>query len=397
MSRSATALALAGLLAVSAAGPAAAQDDDSFRVRGIGDSVASGFGQHQNAFQNGRCAISLPTTRCDNPRESWPAKFAAGLTATDRDGLPVDFKSYAVGGATSADFDAGGRLESRVDDLIADDPDVILITLGANDLLTSTVLGKRVLEPSCLLRRGCAAKRLEKRGTVKHLKALLGRLVLATGADVLISRYYYTDQDVRGSIGKVSDAVSQAARDFADEGVTVVDPPSFRGHSCLASPKRRWMLSALRDTCIHPNHRGLLAMAGAALTGWRRANATTSAQRHLARFCGARRLGSWGPIELHATRMRSCPAAWRVARRMQRLPPDGNSPGSPKGWGCARITGAPPLGAQCSNLNGPRRTISVIEAPSESELQTGVASRILGPTGYRSASRSPRNGRPGRT
>ena len=76
------------------------------------------------------------------------------------------------------------------------------------------------------------------------------------------------------------------------------------------------------------------------------------------RYCGV--VTSFGPSDVVLTGGGSCATARSVAKATAKLAPVGNSPGSPKGWQCARITGQPPTGLQCTR--GPS-TISWFSTP----------------------------------
>jgi lysophospholipase L1-like esterase len=259
------------LCVLALAAPASAQTD-TFLVDALGDSVASGFGLHHNLTQNGICAAHLPTADCDSPGSAWPAKFADQLTGTDTGDLPVTFSNLAMGGAMTGDLIPGGLLADRVDKVIAADPDVILVTLGANDVVLKETLGYRHFNIGCLVRPGCAAKRMKAAHTEANLSTLFGELVADTGAEVIVTRYYHLDQDLTGVVGKINKVINAAAAPWLDEGVTVIDPPSFAGHGCVHHKHGKWMQHPLRDTCVHPNAKGAGKIAAAALDAYRALN-----------------------------------------------------------------------------------------------------------------------------
>ena len=123
-------LALAGLLVQA---PAAAQP---LKLLTFGDSLIHGYGLAA--------------------AETFPAQLEAALRA---DGIDVT----VINGGNSGDTTAAGR--ARLDWALSDDPDLVLVTLGGNDML-------RGLEPA---------------ETYRNLDAILGRLkaedlpVLLTG------------------------------------------------------------------------------------------------------------------------------------------------------------------------------------------------------------------------
>jgi acyl-CoA thioesterase-1 len=88
--------------------PASAQTSP-VKIAVLGDSLAAGFGV--------------------KPAESFPARLEAGLKAQGRN---VTVLNHGVSGDTTA-----GGLD-RIDWMLADKPDIVLVELGANDALRGT-------------------------------------------------------------------------------------------------------------------------------------------------------------------------------------------------------------------------------------------------------------------
>ena len=100
--------AMAGLLALAPVGPAAASATGGERpvILALGDSLTAGYG--------------LPR------KDSFPAQLAAALAAA---GVPARVVNAGVSGDTTA----GGA--ARIAWLLQDDPDLVIVELGANDML----------------------------------------------------------------------------------------------------------------------------------------------------------------------------------------------------------------------------------------------------------------------
>lgn len=77
------------------------------------------------------------------------------------------------------------------------------------------------------------------------------------------------------------------------------------------------------------------------------------------KYCGV--VDSFGPSDVVLTGGGTCKTARSIAKATARLPSVGNSPASPKGWKCARITGQPPTGLACTRGSS---TINWYSAPS---------------------------------
>lgn len=136
-----------------------------WRFRALGDSVTAGFGYFENG--NGMTTIQLPfckpaavvTNRCSSnsdagasytgPPEwsadfglandvSWAAQFAnnlpGGVTAPDM------FQNLAVTGSAPSDWLDDGILNPQLQAIVAEDPELIAFTMGANPLLTQVLL-----------------------------------------------------------------------------------------------------------------------------------------------------------------------------------------------------------------------------------------------------------------
>jgi lysophospholipase L1-like esterase len=136
-----------------------------WRFRALGDSVTAGFGYYGNGGQ--MSAADLPfckpaaavSNRCSSnsdegpsytgPPEwsadfglandiSWPAQFAndlpGPLTAPDM------FQNLAVTGSAPSDWLPGGILNRQLTAIVAEDPELIAFTMGANPLLTDILL-----------------------------------------------------------------------------------------------------------------------------------------------------------------------------------------------------------------------------------------------------------------
>jgi lysophospholipase L1-like esterase len=138
-----------------------------WRLRALGDSVTAGFG----FFENGEpmSALDLPeckpgdvvTNRCSSnsdagpgytgPPEwsadfglandvSWAAQFANGLQGGGQVTAPDMFQNLAVTGSAPGDWLPGGILADQLAAIVAENPELIAFTMGANPLLTDILL-----------------------------------------------------------------------------------------------------------------------------------------------------------------------------------------------------------------------------------------------------------------
>jgi hypothetical protein len=261
---------------------------------------------------------------------AWPAQVAKALGTSD-------YANYAVTGSEPADWmklapepDApdNGYLHDLLVRLENDDPDLVLMTLGANPLLADFLTGPGM---ACSLFSDEATQRqlfldcidavIDDQLVSQRLTAIYIDLLAHTTADLLVSRYYLSipsitlfdewqaqamvDQ-VNGQIDTAVAAVKESGADFAAR-IAVSQPPRFDSGwpgtgddaTCGANPPadgpshqalvaqvmlaaragnqgfcasaEPWIIDG--DTGIHPNRTGHAQLAGSALAviranGW---------------------------------------------------------------------------------------------------------------------------------
>lgn len=245
--------------------------DRNFTIRAFGDSVTAGFGYNASGRQISRgrlistCVLFSSSKRCQSPDvTAYPAMWAREV------GIPLRrpfFANYAMSGSTPADWIGhSGKYRRRLDRLVSENPDVIVLTLGGNPLLTKLAFG---LSGQVCMRtdstgrqtRRCVRRLLTKYGTVSRLTHIYTHLIKATDATVIVFLYHeaYPEtiprQKVRLLLGELDSAIATAAGNVQD-GIAaargrliLMRPPSFRAHQCKAA--KPWVLKI--DTCIHPN------------------------------------------------------------------------------------------------------------------------------------------------
>ena len=186
-----------------------------FTMRAIGDSVTAGFGYMGDGTAMGvtQLPFCIPPTRLNDRCSSnssngpssgggaawssdygygngvaWPAQFAR---AND---IPSSaFANRAVSGSTPADWLAGGQLNDTLAGVVADDPDLTVLTLGANPLLDIFLLGKGIgcdftlSEPAF---RACLQRFVTQQQLVPRLRAVIAALLVAPGNRVVVSQYH---------------------------------------------------------------------------------------------------------------------------------------------------------------------------------------------------------------
>ncbi len=255
-------------------GDTSGDDSDSYIVRALGDSVTAGFGflpdgEEMSSFQLPHCAPpSPPDGRCQSPDQiAYPAVFAKHRGLARR--RPT-YANLAISGSTPSEW-LEGRLRQQLDGVVRNDPDLTVLTLGANPLLDKFLVPTH-LSYFCAHfashARRCIEDQLRKFDVVAKLagvyEALLrtdpegrrGKVVVfqyprTVPLSISLARVQLLFDELRGTIEQ---AVARARSEVPDqaERLVLVDPGPFLDHPCRSAYS--WILSA--DTCIHPNAEG---------------------------------------------------------------------------------------------------------------------------------------------
>lgn len=314
-------IGLALALALVLTGRAAAAVPAGYKVRAIGDSVTAAFGycgtndtvcggpqdSLMSVLQLPSCLSGPLDDRCSsnfgNPtgvgsRVSWALQFAQAEGVRD-------FDNFAVQGSTPADWDAGGQLNSTLQQVVGANPNLTLLTLGANPILGQFAYGGAL--PCILLGtnaqvRQCAVQLLAQNNTVAHLQNVYTTLIQNTQTHVVVLLYHNPIPLLAAALSlrhkvaivlqEINNAVNQAATTTGSQfpgRITVLTPgssPWSYGHQCTAvqavlvyqwlksggqnglapwDVSTPWVLSS--DSCIHPTIAGYQQFA-ASLIGW---------------------------------------------------------------------------------------------------------------------------------
>ncbi len=258
-------------------GSGASADGDGLVIRAVGDSVTAGFGYapggEQISVGDLRECLPNPSSRqCQDPAGvAYPARFAR------RHG-GADFENLAVSGSTPADWLGEGRvdLSSQLDGVVEDDPDLTVLTVGANPLLSAFLAGgDRVCATTPFEddARECVRVALRREQLLPRLARIYATLLNTDpdGRNGLVVVFQYPEThppsafgvrtrilvgELRSTIERAANAVREADPDNAGR-LIVADPGPFLDHGCLADAP--WILRV--DSCIHPNFAGHEQMA----------------------------------------------------------------------------------------------------------------------------------------
>jgi lysophospholipase L1-like esterase len=230
-------------------------------VRTLGDSVTAGFGYYSNGtpmtigrllgcrppakeFDDACSSNSLVTANTQkllyapdyglSNNISWAAQWANEHGVTD-------YENLAVSGSEPADWAPKGDLHKTTEEIEAEDPDYILMTVGANPLLSNMLFG--VDNMGCAVSsdifggyRECIEEAFAEVHLREHLKALYEDLVEHTGATIYLMQYHlsvpstalaYSATQIAEMGELLNGEIAAVAAEVNPKRLRVVAPPHF--------------------------------------------------------------------------------------------------------------------------------------------------------------------------
>lgn len=230
-------------------------------VRAIGDSVTAGFGYYSNGASMGiahllecrppakgfddACSSNSVVTDNEQPLEyapdyglsnnvSWAAQWANEHAVTN-------FENLAISGSEPANWAPGGEFHATTARIESENPDYILMTMGANPLLSEMLFG--IDHMGCAIYSrifGGYSECIEKAFAEVHLRENLKRLytdlVQHTGATIYLMQYHLSVPSVAlaysatqiAEMGSLLNAeIAAVAAEVEPRRLHVVAPPHF--------------------------------------------------------------------------------------------------------------------------------------------------------------------------
>jgi lysophospholipase L1-like esterase len=231
-------------------------------VRAMGDSVTAGFGYYSDGSSMGilslyECkpvgtklddACSSNSTATKNGLEevpyapdyglsnniSWAAQWANEYAVTN-------YKNFAVSGSEPVNWAPEGSLYTTTKQIEAEDPDYILMTIGANPILANTLFG--LGSTACALEsdvtggyQECVEEEFEEVHLRRELKKLYTDLMEKTHATIYLMQYhlaipssaiFYSVTQI-AEMGKLmNETIAEVAKEVSSTRLQVVAPPHF--------------------------------------------------------------------------------------------------------------------------------------------------------------------------
>lgn len=230
-------------------------------VRALGDSVTAGFGYFSSGKQmvfeelldcrpaekqfNDACSSnSVGEESKEGPVEyapdyglannvSWAAQWANEYGVTN-------FKNFAVSGSEPGNWAPGGGFYATTRQVESEDPDYILLTLGANPLLSNVLFGLRNMECGVESElpefETCVREEFAKVGLRQNLRSVYADLVNRTTATIFLMQYHlsvpwsalaYSSTEI-ALMGKLLNLeIASVAAEVGSSRLRVVAPPHF--------------------------------------------------------------------------------------------------------------------------------------------------------------------------
>jgi lysophospholipase L1-like esterase len=231
-------------------------------VRAMGDSVTAGFGFYGNGSAMGLLELyeckpfgeilddacsSNSTATATGLKEvpyvsdyglsnnvSWAAQWANEYGVTN-------YKNYAISGSEPINWAPGGSLYPTTQRIEAEDPDYILMTIGANPILADTLFG--VGSNACALESDifggyseCVTEAFESVHLRAELKRLYTDLVQKTNATIYLMQYHlsipssalaYSVTQIAEMAKMMNETIASVASEVSPARLKVVAPPHF--------------------------------------------------------------------------------------------------------------------------------------------------------------------------
>ncbi len=302
-----------------------------FVMRALGDSVTAGFGffsggtpmsLYQLPFcrptgtePNDRCSSNSPNGSGQTGPVAWLPDYGLAnnvswaAQAAHMFGLSgsAEFRNLAVSGSAPADWASGGYLHPILDGIVNNDPDLTVMTLGANPLLSIFLTGSGAwcaFDLTDAELRACVEKYIVSQRVGPLLTEVVQELLAAPRNHVVVSLYHlavpsvtlFTVRDLEILFSAFNATISGAMHALPAYGsrVFVISPPPFftgvgpggylcpSNHALVDGPSHQsnatqdelsiepftsfcagppWIISA--DTGIHPNKDGYAQFASA--------------------------------------------------------------------------------------------------------------------------------------
>jgi lysophospholipase L1-like esterase len=231
-------------------------------VRAMGDSVTAGFGYYgdgtpmsflslyeckpfgtvlddacssnSTATANGLSKVPYVSDYGRSNNISWAAQWANAYGITD-------YKNYAISGSEPTNWAPGGNLYPTTEKIEKEDPDYILMTIGANPILANTLFGLGPAE--CAIEsdivggyKECVEEAFQSVHLEAELKSLYTDLVKNTDATIYLMQYHlsvpssalaFSVTQIAEMATLMNETIAKVAAEVSPTRLQVIAPPHF--------------------------------------------------------------------------------------------------------------------------------------------------------------------------
>lgn len=236
--------------------------DTSLVVRALGDSVTAGFGYYDDGTQmdftslltckpgatayDDACSSNSTNRSNEEPavayapdfglanNVSWAAQWANAHAVTN-------YKNFAISGSEPADWAPGGQFYPTTARIEAEEPDYVLMTVGANPLLSEMLFGADNM--GCAIwsdvfgrYRECIEAAFAEVHLRDNLKSLYADLVDNTEATIVLMQYplsvpasalAYSATQIATMGAMLNEQIASVAAEVSSSRLRVAAPPHF--------------------------------------------------------------------------------------------------------------------------------------------------------------------------
>lgn len=231
------------------------------RVRALGDSVTAGFGYYGSGtpmefedllecrpasrnFNDACSSNSLSTKSEEGPVEytsdyglskniSWAAQWANEYGVTD-------YRNFAVSGSEPGNWAPGGVFYEKTRQIEREEPDYVLLTLGANPLLSVLLTEPRDLWCAAISElpefEQCIRTEFARVGLRENLRKVYAELLGRTRATIFVMRYHLSipwsalfdsSVEIATANNLLNQEIITTVGEFSNSRLRVVTPPHF--------------------------------------------------------------------------------------------------------------------------------------------------------------------------
>lgn len=230
-------------------------------VRALGDSVTAGFGYFSSGRQmpfedlldcrpaakefNDACSSNSPSEESKEGsveyapdyglanKVSWAAQWASEYGVTN-------YKNFAISGSEPKNWAPEGEFHSLTKQIESEDPDYILLTLGANPLLSNVLFGLHNME--CAVEselpefEACVREEFAKVGLRNNLRSVYADLLANTRATIFVMQYHlsipwsalaYSATEIALMGRLLNLEIASVAAEVGSSRLRVIAPPHF--------------------------------------------------------------------------------------------------------------------------------------------------------------------------